>query len=89
MITHVKNNRVVPKTKGGVGEVWWAVKISDSKTASDVVHGRHSPVTFLHYPSLNYTLIGAITESHQAIVVIQTGGRGNNENIIGCFDFLY
>lgn len=80
------NSRAVPKTKGGVGEVWWAVKGSDSKAAPDVVHGGQRHVTPLHHPSLNETLIGAITKSHQAIVIIQTGRR-NNKNIKSFTDF--
>ncbi len=42
---HIK---VLPKAKGGVGEVWRAVKVSDSKTASDVVHGGQRHVASLH-----------------------------------------
>lgn len=66
---------VVPKTEGGVGEVWRAVEVSDSETASDVVHGGQRHVTSIHYPSLNGALTGAITKSHQTIVVVQTGGE--------------
>lgn len=69
------NSGVVPKTKGGVSEVRRAVKVSDSKTASDVVHGGQRHVTSLHYPPLNGSLTGAIAKSHQAIVVIQTGRK--------------
>lgn len=68
---------VVPKTKGGVGEVWRAVKVSDSKAAADVIHGGHRHVPSLHEPSLNGALVGAITKSNQAIIVIQTGGYTN------------
>lgn len=68
------NSTVIPKTKGGVGEVWRAVEVSDSKAAADVIHGGHRHVPSLHEPSLNGALIGAITKSNQAIIVIQTGG---------------
>ena len=69
------NSRAVPKTKGRVSEVGRAVKVPDSKTASDVIHGGQRRVSSLHYPSLNETLTGTIAKSHQAIVVIQTGKK--------------
>lgn len=71
------NNRIVPETKGGVGEIWRAVKVSDSKAAPDVVHGGQRRVASRHDPSLNRALIGTIAKSHQAIVVIQTGRYSN------------
>lgn len=78
------NNSVIPETKGGVGEIWRAVKVSDSKAAPDVVHGGHRRVASRHDPSLNRALIGTIAKSHQAIVVIQTR-RYNNVNILVFF----
>lgn len=68
---------LVPETKGRVGEIGRAVKVPDSKTASDIIHGRQRHVTPLHYPPLNETLTGAITKSYQAIVVIQTEKENN------------
>lgn len=61
----------ISKTKGGVGEVWWAVEVSDPETAPDIIHGGQRHVSSPHYPSLNGPLVGAVTESHQTIVVIQ------------------
>jgi len=66
---------VLPETKGGVGIVWRAVEVSDSKAASDVGHGGQRHVTSPHYPSLNGSLTGAITKSDQAIVLVQTGNK--------------
>lgn len=62
----------MPKTEGGVGEVWRAVKVPDSKAASDVIHGGQRHVPSPHQSSLNRALIGAVTKSHQAVVVVQT-----------------
>lgn len=70
-------SRVLPETEGGVGEVWGAVKVSDSQAAADVVHGGQTGVPPLHDAPLDGTLIGSVAESHQPVVVIQTE-RGNN-----------
>lgn len=72
-------SRVLPETEGGVGEVWGAVKISDSQAATDVIHGGQTGVSPLHDAPLDGTLIGSIAESHQPVVVIQTEGGNHLE----------
>lgn len=73
------SSRALPETEGGVGEVWGAVKISDSQAAADVVHGGQTGIPPLHDAPLDGTLIGSIAESHQPVVVIQTEGGNNLE----------
>lgn len=76
MISKLKN-RVVPETKGRVGEVWRAVEVSDTETAPDISHGGQGRVTSLHDPSLNRALTSTVAKSHQAIVFVQTGGESD------------
>ena len=75
------NSGIIPETEGGVGEIRRAVEVSDSKAASDVTHGGQRHVALLHDPSLDEALAGAITQSHQAIVVIQTSMGKQLKNI--------
>lgn len=69
-----------PETKGGVGEIRGAVKVSDSKAAPDITHVGQRDVLGLHDAPLDDALIGAVTESHQTVVVIQTGA-GNGSSV--------
>lgn len=62
---------IIPETEGRVGKKRGSVKFSDSKAAPDIIHGRQRHVSLLHNPSLNETLAGAVTQSHQAVVVIK------------------
>lgn len=69
-----------PEAKGGVGEEWRAVKVSDSKAAPDIAHVGQRDVLGLHDAPLDEALIGAVTESHQTVVVIQAGS-GNSSSV--------
>lgn len=70
--------KVLPEAEGRVGEVGRAVKVPDSKAASNVRHGGQRHVASCHHTPLNQTLVGAIAKSHQAIVFIQTGREKKN-----------
>lgn len=63
----------LPEAKGGVGEVRRAVKVSQVETAPDIVHGGQTHISSLHYAPPDDALVAAVTESHQAIIVIQAG----------------
>lgn len=83
------NTPLLPKAKGGVGEIGRAVKVPNSKTASDVSHCRQSPVALPDHPSLYETFTGSITKGHETIVVIETGNKLDARKEFKCFTNMY
>lgn len=61
-----------PEAECGVGEEGRAVEVTKAEATPDIIHGGQGEVGPLHNAPPQGPLTGAITQGHQAVVLIQT-----------------